>query len=334
MKTILSIAKKIVILLIVLFIPISLLVATSYLSFNSIPLWNIGLRNIVRVIINLIIPILFIDYIISTTLVISFTDKMLLKPLAKVHIGAIIPAIIILSFYYIVIERNYPLKISEREIYTGYLTYLKPESFNEIDGKIVFMTKRNTNRFDVYILDKSNGKLKIFKGIKPSYREERGSFYLDKNKNKIIFYSKSSKKNDRIELSLTNDFKTQMKVLTPINKIIDKTFIPAYKRLTSDISALPIKNRIMIVSALILSIIVFIIPICYLMNDALWGLSGVTGVILVITLLPILLLTAEKLAGRLQINILGSYNFLLLPIIACIPGILIDVGIMISKVKK
>lgn len=334
MKTILSITKKIVILLIILFIPISLLVATSYLSFNSIPLWNIGIRNILIVIQNLFLPILFIDYIISIAFVISFTDKMLLKSLIKVHIGAIIPAIFLLSFYYVIIEKNYSLKLSERKIYTGYLTYVKPESFYEIDNRILFLTKKDVNKFDAYILNKESGELKIFEEIKYSYRKEVGSFYLDKNNDTMVFYSKSGKKIIVEEIPLKKESWNHLKTFTPINKTIQRIFIPAYTRLNSNISSLAAINKIILMSALIIAIIVFLIPFCYIMNDALWGFSGLNGMVLGLTLIPVILMLAEKFATGLNINILGNYNFLLLAIIAFIPGILLDVIIAVSRTKK
>jgi len=79
----------------ILIIPVTLFITFFALSNIDLPLWNIGVRNILMHAGSLLIPALVLSYLIATLLVVALVDKIRVKSIILLHVPSIILALVI-----------------------------------------------------------------------------------------------------------------------------------------------------------------------------------------------------------------------------------------------
>ena len=166
MKFIFKTIFKILVLFIILIIPVGLFITFFALNQKQIPVWNIGIRNIVLFSKNYALPIITISYFIATLLTVSLIDKMKVRSIFLLHIPAVLIGVVIIGVFFLIQSNNYPLSLIEKRMYLGYRTFFKENVFNDLRERSVLLMRTDQNQFTVYLYDKVNNSLIIMNNMR------------------------------------------------------------------------------------------------------------------------------------------------------------------------
>jgi len=184
---------KIFIYIIVLIIPVTLIVTCFALVNSSIPLWNIGIRNIIRYSVHLLLPSIFISYLIATLVVVSLIDKMKMRSLVLLHIPAIIAGGLLSGFLYFVQTEKMPIFLKNYTLQIGVNTFLRRDVFNEIEDRVMYIHPyiKDLNYF--YMYNKKDGHLFYINNL---YIRKRGKnfIYVDEKARSVRIVARDNPK--------------------------------------------------------------------------------------------------------------------------------------------
>ena len=96
----------IIIFMLILIIPVTLFVTFFTLRIINLPLWNIGIANVLIQARKFVAPSLVISYLLATLLVVARVDKMRVKSIFMLHIPAVVVACIIGGGLFMLQERQ------------------------------------------------------------------------------------------------------------------------------------------------------------------------------------------------------------------------------------
>jgi hypothetical protein len=123
MRFLFKTSLKIAVLLIVFCVPIGLFVSFFILNGRNIPVWNIGIRNLLISARNMALPIVAVSFLFSTLFTISTIDKMKVRSIFLLHIPALIIGALLLWASYGTRIKDDPLSLREQEVRLGYLSF-------------------------------------------------------------------------------------------------------------------------------------------------------------------------------------------------------------------
>ncbi|MBA7618631.1 hypothetical protein ES703_25961 [subsurface metagenome] len=336
MKFILKTIIKILIFSLLLIIPTGLFITFFTLNQRDIPVWNIGIRNIILFAKNLSLPIIAISYLVATLFTISLIDKMKVRSLFLLHIPPLLICVaLIIGVSFIQQSKKYPLSIIEKKIQPGYRTFLREDVFNDVKDNALMLKRSDQNLFTVYIYDKTKNNLMVLNNMNMGKKGEN-SVFIDRNKKQMVLTFRQKKKDTSLKIPYS-DFKRQGGIIN--NKII--LFYVEHLRRTLlsfkvYFETLAEDDESIFLVTVFLSILMISIPFTYALNDGGWGFSGIIGEIFVLALLPFLYGAVLKIVQNISLNLsfLGRYSYLFPPIIFCSIGILIDIAIKVRGIKK
>ncbi len=335
MKFILKTTIKILIFSVLFIIPIGLFITFFSLSGRNIPIWNIGIRNILLFSQNYSLLIIFISYLISTLLIISLTDKQKVRSIFLLHIPALIAGGILVGGIYLTRYRHYPLSLGEKNVQLDHRAFLRENVFNDVSGKLILIKKSENNYYTLYIYDRTKNDLVIANNvgigtgkknfISISQNNRRLNFTYERNKKSeslIIPYKDFTVKNDLINNRLINRYTVQIRKLTI--------------SLSNYFMNLDQTDKYIFLGTLFISVLMISIPLTYALNDGGWGFSGIIGVILLLVLLPFFYGAVFKILQRFRfgMSFLGRYSYLSSPLILCFCGFFIDLLVKIRRREK
>jgi hypothetical protein len=335
MRFILKTLIKIIIFFIVIIIPIGFFITFFVLNQRDIPVWNIGIRNILITTKDFALPTIIISFLFATLLTISLVDKMKVRSIFVLHIPAVLIGIALIIAFYGIQKNEQPLAIMAKDVRLGYLSFFRDNVFNQINNHSIMVKKPKRNIYTVYIYDKSNNKLTILNNV--SYgKKGKNYMYINKDRKQIEFFYTQRGKSMVISVPFS-DFRVK-------NSSINNRFIIFYvnqlrKTLTSIRGLYAKLTKIdvyILLGALFLSILMISIPLSYALNDGGWGFSGIIGVIFIFLVLPFLYggVLRFLLNARINAAFLGRFSYLFPSIIFCGIGILFDILIKVRGMKK
>jgi len=340
MKILLKTTLKIFIYLILLIIPVTLFITFFSLNQQSIPLWNIGIRNILQYSRNYFLPSIFISYLISTLLVVSLIDKMKVKSLIMLHIPAVLSGLILGGAFYLVQIERAPLPSLKGEAHLGLFTFLKTNVFNELDERLLFIDNSGENagkgRHTLYLYNKNNNNLSIVQNV---YTSQKGKNYIfvDTSMNRISIILKDGLPSGRVHFPYS-DFPGEKGITgSRLITAYEKQIVSVYSLLRARMETLQKIDILLMAGSLLLSVLLIAIPLTYGLNDRGWGFSGIVGVFLILGILPYLYGFILKILGRIapDLSILGKYSYLFPAILLGLCGILMDIIVkMMGRTKR
>ncbi len=320
---------KIFVYIIVLIIPVTLLVTCFALVNGSIPLWNIGIRNILRYAAKNLLPSIFISYLIATMVVVSLVDKMKVRSLLLLHIPAVIAGGILGGLLYVAQTEEMPISFRKGSLQTlqiGVNTFFRRDLFNEMEDRVVYIHPYAKNLNQLYLYNKKDGQLLFINRL---YIGRRGKNYIsvdDKNR----FVRIVAQDNPQVgEISIpfsslnTGNGALSLKIVSSYRKQIVKV----YRQLRSAVSGLEQRDGIILAGALFLSVLLISIPLSYGFNDRGWSFSGITGVFLILVTLPYFYGFVLKILNVVspKPSFMGRFSYLFPALVFCAIGIIVDI---------
>ena len=335
MKFIFKTIFKILVLFIILIIPVGLFITFFALNQKQIPVWNIGIRNIVLFSKNYALPIITISYFIATLLTVSLIDKMKVRSIFLLHIPAVLIGVVIIGVFFLIQSNNYPLSLIEKRMYLGYRTFLKENVFNDLRERSVLLMRTDQNQFTVYLYDKVNNSLIIMNNMNAS-KKGKNHLYVDQDGRQIVLREGQKKKITTVNIPY-DEFNYKSSILN--NKMIlfyAKQLRGSLQSFRALFAKLPPIDQFVFFGAIYLSLLMISIPFTYALNDGGWGFSGIIGVVFILVILPFLYGIILKSMQNFSFNLsfLGKYSYLFPAIIYGFIGILIDIAVKVRGMKK
>jgi len=329
-KTTIILTLKILGLSLILTIPMGLFTGFIYLDLNSIPSWNIGIRNLFIIFKNYSVFILFISYFTATLLVISIADKMVVRSLFALHLAVFLAGGIFAGGTYLSRYRSYPLTPRPEKINIGYLTFFKEDVFNRAGDKLIMIKRGEKGIYSTYLYSKNENKLVI---LPQTIIGKKNKNYLDINESKKEVTVTFNQKGKIFTWSIPfKDFLTQESFIK--NKLttfylyhlkalfgqIRKAFLPQKK-----------SDQIIFIIAMLISALLIAIPASYALNDGGWGFAGITGVLFLLGFLPFFYRGVILIILKFNIKtiFLKNYSYLFLATVFAAAGIVIDLIITV-----
>jgi len=317
---------KIFVYILVLIIPVTLLVTCFTLVTASIPLWNIGIRNILRHSMHFLLPSIFISYLIATPVVVSLVDKMKVRSLLLLHIPPIIAGGILGGLLFIAQTEEMPIFIKKDVLHIGVNTFFRREVFNEIGDRVVYIHPYTKDLNQLYLYNKKDGHLFAINRVNIG---RRGQNYLsvDEKNRMVHIVARNNPQVGEVEIPFSS-FKTGDGTLSlNIASSYRNQIVKVYRQFRSAVSGLKQRDGLILAGALFLSVLLISIPLSYGFNDRGWTFSGAAGVFLVLAALPYFYGFVLKILYRISPEhaYMGRYSYLVPALVFCIIGFILDI---------
>jgi len=329
---------KIAVLFIVLIVPVGLYIAFFTLNQRNIPIWNLGIRNLLITVRNLSLPIITVSFLLSTLFTVSLIDKMKVRSLFLLHFPALIIGAILLLIFYGTRAKEEPLQIKEQAVRLGYLSFFKEDVFNDLGKKKVLIKTESDNLYTIYIYDGSTGGLTILSktsiGTGTRTAEKgRNSMIIERDAKQIEFFSG---RKSVLTLPFSDFQKKENSINNPALRLYVQQVRKTITAIRSNTTHLRGIDLSLFISVFFLSVLMISIPLTYAMNDGGWGFSGITGVILILFLIPFFYGYMLKIVQGISMggSFLGRYSYLFPALVFCGIGIILDIFIKVRGMKK
>lgn len=320
MKFILYLFKRIIILFAALLVPVAIVLVCYNITVMDIPVFNVGIRSILNIAINQLSSIIFTSYIFATIFSIVLIDKTKINNLFSLHIPPLIITLLILLSFFMISENGKFFITSDNNVQIEFNTFLKQAVFNNLNKNVIYVNHQN-KKLTAFTYNKTKNIVIPLRKI--SYSDD-----------KLIMTPKNSNLSSKIinlklsKISKMDNFFNNKLIKIYTSKL--KTFLKNSRVLYSKLNK---RNEFIFLSSLILSFIIFIVPLSFLLNDGVWGVTGLIGIVLILLILPPFYNFIFKIGYKCQhiFSFLGSFNYLVYSIIFFIIGILMDLLIKFFK---
>ncbi len=335
MKFLVKTTLKILLYVIILIIPVTLIVTFFALGKANIPLWNIGIRNVMQFSRNYFLPSLFLSYLLATLLVISLIDKMKVKSLILLHFPAIIVGCIFAAgIYYTRLITVYSPQ-TKGELRLGYRTFFQENVFIETKERKLYLENAENDGRNLYLYDEKNNALSIVRNI-TTQRGGKNQLLIDTQNRNVSIISKTDLPGGQVLISF-EDF--------PRGKNInDLRLLNLYGRQIGSIQRIILQHlkplgsmdRYLLLGSLFLSVLMISIPLVYGLNDRGWGFSGIIGAFFILAILPFWYGFVFRIIARFEprLLMLGKYEYTFPSLIFVLCGILIDIIVKTREKRK
>jgi len=321
MKFIIRTTLRILLLTLLFTVPIGLFITVLMLAGRDIPLWNIGIRNILIVSKNLIVPIVSASYLFSTLFAVALVDRMKIRSIVLLHVptlvaGAVIAAVLTLTG---LIDISGAI---DRNTTVGYRTFLKEDVFNRADGSMIRMSKDLPGRSSLLLYEKDSNALIPMNNISLSKTvkiDRAKRLLLISYEGKTIRYSKGFPFSVFVKKSPLTSGRFLQFYTGHVQSLL-RTVRSQYVDLAGG-------DRMLFGGFLFFSVLLFSISLATAMNDRGWRLFGIVAVFFILFFLPLFYRAIFRIIDTAGGNpeFLGRYSFLFPAILAGGCGIVIDI---------
>ena len=324
MGFILTTVKKIVVRFIICLVPVALFITVFSLWGQGIPVWNIGIRNVLVTARGFFMPIVIASYLIAALLTVALLDKTKVLSILLLHIPPLIAGALIMGGAYLVQRERRPFPIMKSSLTLGYRIFVRENVFNELRDRALLLRATDARgRYDVFIHDRKTNKLDVFTNLEAARGRGR-SFFVNETEEALVVSQGPGKKTVTVPYE---EFRGR--------PVLTRNFlVRAYTKKTRDIrdligihaDRLSGRDRRLFYAALFLSVLMISIPLTFAFNDAGWGFSGITGALIILAALPYLYWGVFTLVWRTRLRsyMAVGFGYLYPCVLICSLGVLID----------
>jgi hypothetical protein len=265
--------RKIVIFFILFLIPVGLFISFFSLYQDDIPVWNIGIRNLLVTARNLTVPIIAVSFLLSVLFTVSLIDKMKVRSIFVLHVPALFIGAVVVWIFYGSASRSEPLHVGGQDVRLGYLSFFREGVFTDAGEKTILMKTHKGGPHTFYIFDRTKGTLTVLPmaEIGPSRKtggKPENRVIIDR-KNKDILFQSGGKTVTAVPF---REFRQG-------GSSIDNPLVGIYvDRLKKTLAAIRARARnlhgtdlLLFLSMFFLSVIMIALPLTYALNDGGWG---------------------------------------------------------------
>ena len=317
---------NIIIFMLILIIPVALFVTFFALRNLDLPLWDIGIGNVLIQTRKYLLPSIVISYLLAILLVVARVDKMRVKSIFLLHLPAVVVACIIGAGLFLLQERPVikdPLGRAGQDMDLAPHRFLKNDVFTQAGNRQIRVKWEGREALHIYYYDSDINRPVYISNINMG-RNGKNQFYVDESgrlvvlksgrlpgKKASISYSDFARRNNTTDLHIFRAYEKQMGEL--------------YRWLRQRGSMTGIHLYILF-GALLLTFLMISIPLVYAMNDTGWGFSGIIGIFLVLAILPYFYNLIIRAVGRFLTltSFMGTYAYLFPAILFGLCGLLLD----------
>ena len=318
---------NIIIFMLILIIPVALFVAFFALRNLGLPLWDIGIGNVLIQVRKYLIPSIVISYLLAALLVVARVDKMRVKSIFMLHLPAVVVACIIGAGLFLLQDRpvlKNPLERAGHDMDLAPHRFFKNRVFTQAGNRQIWVKWEGRQALAAYYYDSDIRRPVYISNIHMG-RNGKTQFYVDESGRQVVLtsgrlpgskasisYSDFPRRNNSTDLNIFRAYEKQMGEL--------------YRWLRQRGSLTGIHLYILF-GALLLTFLMISIPIVYAMNDTGWGFSGIVGIFLVLAILPYFYNLIIRAVGRFltTMSFMGTYAYLFPAIVFGLCGLLLDV---------
>ena len=318
MNFIIKTTLKLLLFFFLLVLPIGLFITFLALSMRGVPLWNLGLRNIVDYGFNYLPHTVVVSYVLAALITVSLVDRIKVKSLFAVHVPVIIAGIITgAGLYYMQEAPVY----ADTELNVGKNTFFKNDVFSSADG-LSIMT-RGANTYHVY--DRKTNTLSTF----ASRREAASSLKADLDRGTFLLYGPDGPLTVPLPSGRRNETLVTMGLVV---RYAERARL-VYRRIHASSEGLGRNEKLMLAAALVLSTLMILIPLAWTLNDSGWRCAGLFGVFFFLGLAPYFTGFLITMLKRFEPNLsfMGAWKFLFPAVVFGGVGIVIDVIAGLAK---
>ncbi len=320
---------RILILFVILIVPVGFFITFFALNQKNIPIWNIGIRNVLSFGGYYKVPIVAISYFIATLITVSLVDKMKIRSLILLHIPPVLIGAALIGGFYLIQAKRQPFRIIEHRVRLGYGSFLKEGVFNEVGNSAMMIEKNEQNRFTLYIYKRESNDLFVMGSMSGS------AISIDQAGQKVSFTSGKRK-----IITHTVPFKDFHSYEGVADNRMFRLYVNQLRKTVSSFRKYFQQaegvERFLFLGAVFISVLMISIPLTYALNDGGWGFSGITGAIFILLVLPFLyggiFFFIQKM--RFSSSFLGSYAYLFPAIVFALIGIVLDISVKVRSIKK
>ncbi len=323
MKFLVKSIINIFIFLVILIIPVTLFVTFMGLGNSELPLWNIGIRNVLSYAREYLAPSIFISYLFATLLVVARVDKVKVKSLFLLHLPPIIVAFIIGVGFLALRDKKGAFELPKKSVQVGPLMFFKRDVFTSAGTKQVMLKWETQGKHTLYYYDTQNNSFSVINNVH-SGKSGRNQLYVDDRERAVVIKYRNLP-NGTVNIPYSDFPHRENTTDLPIFRSYEKQIREIYGWLRKSGSLQPHLSNILF-GAFLLTFLMISVPLVYAMNDTGWGFSGIIGVFLILALLPFFYNFMIKIVNRSisLMSFMGGYAYLFPAIIFGICGLLLD----------
>jgi hypothetical protein len=328
MGFILKTVRKVLIRFIIFLVPVSLFIAVFSIGGQGIPVWNIGIRNVLVTARGFFLPIVITSYLIATLFTVALVDKTRVRSIVLLHIPPLIAGALIMGGAYLVQRERRPFPIVKSAVTLGYRVFVKENVFNELKDRSLLLRGAERGRYNVFIHDRRSNRLDVIPDV-------GSALSVDESRQALVIPQGEGK--GRKALAIPYEEFHGKPVLS--RNLLARVYIDKIRDMRGVIGEhsgrLPRRDRYLFYALLFLSVLMISIPLTFVFNDAGWGFSGITGALIILAALPYLYWGVFTLVWRTRLRsyMAVGYGYLYPCALICFLGVLIDLLIKMKVTR-
>lgn len=339
MRFILRTTLKLLLFVFVLAVPVTLVVTLFALHQSPLPLWNIGVRNVIRYAGGFVTPSLLISYLLATLLVVALVDKMKVRSVAILHIPPLLAGALLGGVLFLVGsggQDQLPFHIDRNPVRVGVNTFVRRDAFLSAGDKILYLDGKGE---PLYLYDRGDGSTTVMREVRLS-RRGGGGLYLDPEKRQVVIHPSGAAaprgKGEPIELPYAEFVEHDSVLANPLVGAYARRLRSLFLQVEEGAEHLERRQRTALLGTLFLSLLLLSVPMAYGLNDRGWRFAGLAGVLLILAILPaayaLVVSAAERFqaSGRLPV----FHPFLLTAAVFAFLGIVLDLVIALRGASR
>jgi hypothetical protein len=322
MKYLLSSILRIVLYLILLLVPVLLFITFFALGRTGVPLWNIGIRNVMAYARNFFLPALILSYLIATLLVVALVDKMKVKSIVSLHLPALFVAVLI-GAGVLFTRSDVPFTLPKSSLKVGPAQFFKEGVFIDAGNRKIQLAGGAKKYLYYYDVDRNT--LSLIQNVSTA-TGGRNRLYVDDKKRQVVIEAPRSLEGGSVRIPF-RDFPQYRNITDlPLFRTYGTRIGTIRRAVLRRLGPLNRMDRYIFLGSLLLTLLMVSIPSVFAMNDRGWGFSGIVGIFVVLALLPFFYSFLFRMTGRLETRLvsMGRYSYLVPALLCGALGILID----------
>jgi hypothetical protein len=335
MKYLFGSILRILLYLLLLLVPVLAFITFFGLGRTGLPLWNIGIRNVMTYARNFFLPALILSYLVATLLVVALVDKMKVKSIVALHLPALIVAGII-GIGVFLTRSDVPFTLPKSSLKVGPAQFFREGVFIDAGGRKIQLTGGGQKNLHYYDVDRNI--LSVIQNVSTG-SGGRNRLYVDDQKRQVVIEAPRSLESGSVRIPYRDFARHRHTTDLPLFRMYGTRIGSIQRAVLRRMEPLNRMDRYVFLGSLLLTLLMVSIPSVFGMNDRGWGFSGIVGIFIVLGLLPFFYNFLFRISGRFETRLgaMGKYSYLVPVLICGALGILIDLIVASrsrSRVKK